>query len=400
MSVVEWIFWVSVGTIAYAYLGYGLAIALLGLIVRRPVPRTDALPAVTVLVAAYDEEADIAAKVENALGLEYPAEKLELLVVADGSTDRTVEIVRAAEAREPAGRVRLLFEPERRGKGNAVARAVPEARGEVLVLSDANTMFEPDVVRKLVRNLADARVALVAGEKRVAGGGGEGLYWRYESLLKRLDTRLGSVMGAAGEIFAIRKANFRPPPADAIIEDFELSMGLVRDGWRAVYEPEAVATEPASLTLRDEFERRARNTAGGWRAVVRLRGLLSPRHGIAAFQFFSHRVLRWMVVPLLLPVALAANAALAAGVAPSGGGDGRRALYVCVMAFHVLFYILAAGGFLEERRGRRAGKVMSVPFYFAFANLAALAGARRWLTGAQTALWSRAARRPAGAIPS
>jgi cellulose synthase/poly-beta-1,6-N-acetylglucosamine synthase-like glycosyltransferase len=239
-------------------------------------------------------------------------------------------------------------------------------------------------------------VALVAGEKRVAADDGtvsegEGLYWRYESLLKRLDSRVSSAMGAAGEIFAIRKALFvaHAPAPDSIIEDFILSMGLVRDGYRVVYEPEAVSLEEASPNAVEEFKRKVRIVAGGWQAVVRLWPLLSPTYGVVAFQYVSHRVLRWVVVPLLLPPIFLANVALAS-----------TAPYGLLLVAQLGFYLLAAVGWQLEQRGKK-WKPAYLPFFFAFMNYAALCGAWRYLKGNQAVTWEKVKRpvRPSYGLP-
>ena len=242
MVLLETLLWASIAVVLYAYFGYGVAIALISRFVKRPIRYTDELPRVTLLIAAYNEQDVIAEKLENSFKLDYPEDKLEILVVADGSSDGTCDVVRAYADRG----VRLEYQPERRGKIHAVNRTVPLATGEVLVFSDANSMFTPESIKKLVRNFGDPEVALVAGEKRIMGDDGsvsegEGLYWKYESWLKRLDSQVSSVMGAAGEIFAIRKAHWHPVDADSIIEDFIVSMSLVKDGYRVVYEPQAVS---------------------------------------------------------------------------------------------------------------------------------------------------------------
>lgn len=383
MTATEIALWAGIAVVFYAYAGYGAAIWLVSRAVRRPVRCSEALPTVTLLVAAFNEEDVIAAKIENSFALDYPKDLLEILVVADGSADGTCEVVSGYADRG----VKLLFQAERLGKNHAVNRAVPTAQGEILVFSDANAFFEPDALRMLVRNFGDPDVALVAGEKRVAAGdgtvgAGEGLYWRYESWLKRLDSGVSSVMGAAGEIFAVRKALYQPPAADAIIEDFMLSMGLVMDGWRVVYEPKAIAIEEASPTAREEFKRKVRIVAGGWQAVVRLWPLLTPVHGLVAFQYVSHRVLRWVAVPFLLPVIVALNLMLAA-----------QPLYQALLGLQAAFYTLAAVGWVLERRGL-TWKPAYLPFFFVFLNWAAACGAWRFWTRTQAVTWEKV-RRPA-----
>lgn len=381
MTATELALWGGIALVFYAYIGYGPTIWAISRVLNRPVRRSDDLPSVTLLIAAFNEEDVIAAKLENSFALDYPRELLEIVVVADGSSDGTCDVVLRYADRG----VRLMHQPERRGKNHAMNRAVPMARGEILVFSDANAYFERPAIRHLVRNFGDPRVALVAGEKRVARGDGtvgdaEGMYWRYESWLKRLDSRVSSVMGAAGEIFAVRKACYAPPPADAIIEDFMLSMGLVRDGWRVVYEPEASAVEEASPNASEEFKRKVRIVAGGWQAVVRLWPLVTPRYGVVAFQFVSHRVLRWVAVPFLLPIVLGLNVALAG-----------EPLYQGLLALQMIFYGLALLGYLLERRGR-TWKPAYLPFFFVFLNWAAACGAWRYWMGSQAVTWEKVRR--------
>ena len=381
MTIAEWAFWVGVAVVGYAYVGYPLVAGALAVLAGRPARQGPDLPTVTLLIAAHNEEAVIAAKLENALALDYPADRLDILVLADGCTDGTVAIADAFVERG----VRVIQQVPRQGKIAALNVGVPLARGEIVVGTDANAMYRPDALRKLVRWFADPEIGLVAGEKRIHGHGtaarGEGLYWRYEHWLKCQDTRFGSVMGATGEIFAIRKSLWDSLPRDTVIEDFVITMGVVRDGKRALYDPEAISEEEASASVEDEFKRKARIAAGGWQAVWRLRGLLSPLHGVAAFQLLSHRVLRWVVVPPLLPALLLLNAWLAAG----------SALWGAMLAAQVGLYGLAALGWALRRRGATP-RALVVPFYFAVLNAAALVGAWRFVTHSQPVTWEKARR--------
>ncbi|MNX92155.1 Poly-beta-1,6-N-acetyl-D-glucosamine synthase [compost metagenome] len=362
-------------------MGYGLIIWLIARLVRDPARLSTDLPSVSVVIAAYNEAPIIAARIHNALALDYPTDRLEVLIVTDGCTDGTEDVVLAVQ--DP--RVRLLHRMERSGKVNALNAAIPQARGEIVVGSDANCFFEADCLRHLVRHFGDPRVALVAGEKRIHQGEGtvslgEGLYWRYESWLKRLDSKVSTALGATGEVFALRKDCFEPLPTDAIIEDFVLSMRQVMAGRRVAYEPAATASEDASASFADEFKRKVRIVAGGWQSVVRLWPLLTPRYGLVAFQYVSHRVLRWMVVPFALPLAFIANGVLA------WHGQWRW-----LFALQLVFYGLALVGHFLQRKGIR-WKLCYVPFYFTFLNVAALAGAWRYVRGRQPVTWEKARR--------
>ncbi len=374
-------FWLALVGIAYPYLGYGPLIWLIARFRQDPYLMSDRLPTVTLLVAAYNEEDVIARKILNSLALDYPREKLEILVVTDGCTDETDAVIRRYEDQG----VRLLSRSQRQGKVNALNAAIPLAKGEIVVCSDANAFFDPQNLKLLVRHFGDPRVALVAGEKRIRDDGkavsaGEGLYWRYESFLKRLDSSVSTALGATGEIFAIRRDRFEPLPPDAVIEDFVLSMRYVMQGLRVVYEPAAVSWEDASPSFGEEFKRKVRIIAGGWQSVVWLWPLLGPRYGLVSFQYVSHRVLRWIVVPFLLPLAFLSNLMLAA-----------EPFYALMLALQVGLYGAAAIGYHLQQRGIR-WKLFYLPFYFVFLNVAALLGAYRYLTGRQPVTWEKVQR--------
>lgn len=373
------VFWVSVGLIAYAYVGYGLLAMLLTMFVRRAPEPEPTTPKLTLLIAAYNEEDVLGIKLQNALSLDYPLDRLEILVVADGSTDRTVAIAQHYAA---CG-VRLEFLPERHGKIHALNRIIPNLTSEIVVLSDANAMLNPESLRMLVRHFDDVRVACVAGEKRIVSksedvSAGEGMYWSYESVLKRLDSRLGSVMGAAGEVMALRRACFEPLEPDTLLDDFVMSMRFVQRGYRVVYEPEAYSVESASVSIEDEFKRKVRIVAGGWQAIARLQGLLWPSRPLLTLQFVSHRVLRWVVVPYLFILAFVSNMILAFG------GEG---LYVQALGLQVIFCMLALVGGVTGMRG-----IAYAPFYLLFVNFAAIVGGYRYWRRRQPVVWEKARR--------
>lgn len=380
----EFAFWAAVALTVYAYAGYPLIAILLARRWGRSHPTSSLAPSLTVLVAAYNEAGVIAQKIENALAQDYAGE-LEVLVVTDGSDDGTPRIVRSLAERDP--RVRLTHQGDRQGKIAALNRSVPLARGEIVVLSDANAMFVAGSLRALAGHFGDPAVAAVSGEKCIAPGEGdvsqgEGLYWRYESAIKRADSALSSVMGAAGEILAVRKECYRPLPNDTLLDDFVLSMQLVAAGFRVLYEPRAAATEEASPSPQEEFKRKVRIVAGGWQAVVRLWPLLLPGKPLVCFQYVSHRVLRWVLVPELLVIALFANLALALGESP---------LYEVLLLAQLAFYSAALLGYGLQTQGIR-WKPLYLPFWFAFLNLAALAGMWRYLTHSQPVTWEKVAR--------
>jgi biofilm PGA synthesis N-glycosyltransferase PgaC len=367
------LFWLAVGTTFYTFLGYPLLVGLAARWVGRPVHTAAITPTVTLLIPAYNEAPVIARKIENSLALDYPPEQLTIVVVTDGSDDETVNIVKGYADRG----VRLHHRPQRRGKMEAINRVMPLLVDEIVVFSDANAMIERGALRALVRNFADPAVGGVAGEKQVSGGG-ERLYWRYESFLKRCDSAISSVMGAAGELFAIRRHLFEPPPPNALIDDFVMSLRLVEMGWRVVYEPGAAVTEAPSPTLAGEWRRRSRIAAGGFQSIRWLPGLLNPARGWVAWQYFSHRVLRWAATPFLLPIMVVLNWFLL-----------RLPFYRLAFLAQTAFYTTALLGYVLARRGVQRGPLYAV-FYFCFTNVVALAGFWRYVTGTQPVTWAKA----------
>ena len=366
------LFWVSVGTIVYTYFGYPILITLLARVRQRPLHQAPITPSLTLFIPAYNEESVIADKIENSLALDYPPGKLEILIVADGSDDNTVNIIRQYPA------VRLLFQPQRQGKIAAINRGMPFVNSEIVVFSDANTMLDLGTLRAIARNFADPQVASVAGEKQVLGGG-EGLYWRYESHLKRCDSQVSNVIGAAGELFAIRRELFMASEADSVVEDFIMSVRLLEAGWRVVYEPQAIAREAPSASLAADWQRRARIAAGGFQSIFRLPGILNPLRGLIAWQYFSHKVLRW-ITSFLLPAALLLNALLWA-----------NPFYRLILMGQIAFYGLALIGYWLTRRDKQSGIPYTI-FFFCFSNLATIAGFWRYVTGRQAVTWQKVKR--------
>jgi len=381
MSAAEIAFWLAGATVVYAYGGYPLCVGLLAGFRPRPPRSGEARPSVSLIVPAYNEAAWLSAKLENSLTLDYPGDRLEVLVVSSGSTDGTDDIARRYASRG----VRTIVQAERAGKEAAMHLAARHARGEILVFTDANAMLNREALCLMVRWFADPEVGCVSGEKRIAGdrgesaGQGEGAYWRYESVLKRLDSTVGSTMGAPGELCAVRSALVTPRETDNIIEDFVLSMRVVEAGYRIVHEPGASATEEACERFEDVFERRARIAAGGFQSIWRLRSLLDPRHGLVCWQYISHRVLRWGVVPLLLPLLLVLNWTL----------TSARPIYSVMLAAQVAFVGAAIAGWCLRRTSLGRLRVLSMPFFFSAANAAVLVGGARLVTGRQSVLWKR-----------
>ena len=380
-------FWVTAGLVLYAYLGYPILIwALSRAFGRRPVPSAvpDAdLPAVSILVAAYNEEKEIGDRIVNALKQDYPPGKLEVVIASDGSSDRTAPIAGGFAGRG----VRVLDYPARRGKAAVLNDAFGELGGDVVVLSDANTFFrDPEVVRNLARWFGDPAVGAVCGKLVLTdpdtGTNVDGLYWKYETFLKSCEGRLGALLGSNGAVYAIRRELFAGIPPGTVLDDFVIPLlARMRTGKRIVYDPQAVADEETPKGIGQEYKRRARIGAGGFQSLGLLRGLLHPRHGWTALAFWSHKVLRW-TCPFSLLTALAAAAALA-----TAGGR----LYAALLAGQLLFYALAGLG-TRLPAAPRVCKVVRLTTMFTSMNAALLVGFVRWARGAQRAAWDRTAR--------
>ena len=385
------IFWTALAVVFYAYLGYGMLLYVLIKIKRKFSPQAKPtfeeadLPRVALLVAAYNEVDFIDQKIQNSLALDYPSEKLQFWFVTDGSDDGTPQRV----TNYPS--IILEHQSPRAGKLAAVHRVVPLIDAEIIVFSDANTLLNPQAIRKLVQAYADPLVGAVAGEKRVhmaesdsASAAGEGLYWRYESILKQWDGEWHSVVGAAGELFSVRKSAFIEIPPDSLIEDFYLTMSIARDGYKVAYEPEAYAVETASSTVQEETKRKIRISAGAFQAMWRLRDLLNPFiYGKLSFQYVSHRVLRWTLAPISLVALLIVTPCLA---------WASSSFYMWASLAQLACYLLAGLGFWLEKKQVRI-KAFFVPYYFVMMNVCIFLGLRRYLKGQQQVTWEKAKRK-------
>ncbi|WP_342085840.1 glycosyltransferase family 2 protein [Dyadobacter sp. OTU695] len=389
----EIIFWLSLFVVFYTFLGYGIVLYLLVRIRRlfkgkRMAPGLDQdFPTLTLVIAAYNEESIIEEKIADTLRLSYPEGKLKLIFVTDGSSDRTPELV----GRYP--QIKLMHTPVRSGKILAMHRAMDEVDTEVVVFTDANTFLNKEALLLIARHYADASVGAVSGEKRVMqdalsdATAGEGFYWKYESTLKKWDSELYSVVGAAGELFSVRRSLYRPVEPDTILDDFMISMQIAEKGYRIVYEPDAYASELSSENIKEELKRKVRIAAGGIQSIFRLKRLLNPFHDpLLSFQYISHRVLRWTVTPFLMILALVLNMII---VARSGG-----VIYQLLLVAQGTFYLLALAGWVLERQKIKI-KALFVPYYFCMMNYAVVAGIRRYFKGSQSAAWEKAKRKSA-----
>ncbi len=385
------LFWLATGLIGYTYVGFPLLVMLRARLRPRPHTTADVTPSASVVIAAHEEEASIGARVDNLLAVDYPPERLEIVIASDGSTDRTV-----AEARRDDPRVRVLDLP-RTGKASALNAAVAASTGEVLVFSDANTAYAPDAIRQLVRSFADPEVGGVAGNQvylkalpgmpldasdATAIGAGERSYWDFDRVLKDAESLGGSVISATGAIYAIRRELFREVP-DGVTDDFMTSTRVIAAGRRLVFEPNAVALEPVAGSSRSEYKRKVRIMTRGLRGVAMARGLLDPRrYGFYAVQLFTHKVLRrLMAIPLLV---IAATSLTLWENGP---------IYRLAVLGQVLVYGLGAIGLglRDHRAGRRPW--FSLPAFFVLVNIASLHAAWNLVSGRRIDRW-QPARRP------
>jgi cellulose synthase/poly-beta-1,6-N-acetylglucosamine synthase-like glycosyltransferase len=379
----------------YVYAGYPLILSLLASLHPRPSAYEPYLPAATLLITAYNEQEVIAAKLENSLALDYPPERLQILVAADGCDDRTMEIVRSFAS----GRVELSYDPVRRGKMAAINRAMPLVRNEILVFSDANNFYEPSTLRELVKPFSDPMVGAVAGSKRIvqedsALGEADNLYWRYESFIKKQETRLGSCTGVSGEVFATRRDLFESPPDSVINDDFFLALSIIRKGFRLIYAPEACSRETVSLDERDEIVRRTRIIAGRYQILGMSIGRLPYRRPMIVWQVVSHKFLR-PLVPFAMIGAFLASFISIIWVHPSGS---YPLLYLSppyhwlIFILQLLFYLLAWLGSRITIKGF-LGKLLYLPTFLVNSNYAALLGLLDYLTGKSSVIWKKAPRR-------
>lgn len=385
------VFWICIFLVVYTFVGYGFLLYGLVKIKRCFKPpfsfnKEHTLPTVSLLIAAYNEESIIEEKIKNSLALDYPKDKLQLIFITDGSSDKTPEIIKQYKE------VLLLHENIRAGKMAAIKRAIPFLTGEITVFTDANTFLNKEAITELVKHYQNPKVGAVAGEKRIlveekadASSAGEGFYWKYESALKKWDYELYSNVGAAGELFSIRTALYQPVETDTIIDDHMIAMRIAEKGYIIAYEPKAYAMETASADVKEELKRKVRIAAGGIQSIIRLKKAANPfRNPVLTFQYISHRVLRWTIIPFLLIVIFFLNAWIAI--------QTGSLFYQLLFAMQALFYLLALAGFYFENKHIRI-KPLFIPYYFCVMNYAVLAGIRRYSRKQQSAAWEKSKRK-------
>ena len=384
------LFWIFIFLVFYTYIGYGI-ILYLAVRVKRMIHTENVissndytLPDVTMMICAYNEEDIVDAKMENTRSLDYPKDKLHILWVTDGSDDSTNQLL--SKYKE----VTIAFTPERKGKMAALKHGMKEVNSEIVVMTDANTMINKEAIKVIVEKMRNPKVGCVSGEKRVmarnnsqAAAEGEGMYWKYESFLKRMDSELYSAMGAAGELCVIRKQLFEEIPDDTLLDDFVLSMRIVERGFTIAYTSDAYAMEYGSADIKEESKRKRRIAAGGLQSCWRLRSLMNPlRHPVVSFLFVSHRVLRWTITPIALFALIPLNLAL---VLSSAG-----TVYTLIWILQTAFYISALAGYILQEKGHK-NKVLYAAYYFIFMNLNVFLG-MVYLAKKSNGTWEKARR--------
>lgn len=391
MTTLKVIFWFCLFLVFYTYIGYGIVLWLMvqikhlfkGKPQKRELPADDQLPDVTLMICAYNEQDIVDFKMENTHQITYP--KLHVVWVTDGSNDSTNDLL--AKYHD----VEVIYSPERRGKTAALNHGLSTVKDELIVMTDANTMLNPEAIYEIVRCFMDPKVACVAGEKRVAArhegqtaAEGEGLYWKYESTLKRLDGELYSAMGAAGELCAIRRSLYEPMPENALLDDFVMSLRMVDKGYKIAYTADAYAMEYGSADLAEESKRKRRIAAGGLQSIWWLKDMMNPFHQpLVAFQFVSHRVLRWSITPIALLLLIPLNVALVLLKAGT--------VYNWIWILQIIFYLAAFAGYLLDKNGKK-NKILYVPYYFLFMNLNVFRGMAYLKSHKSSGAWEKAKR--------
>ena len=391
MTTLKVIFWFCLFLVFYTYIGYGILLWLLVQIKRlfkgkpqkRELPADDQLPDVTLMICAYNEQDIVDFKMENTRQITYP--KLHVVWVTDGSNDSTNDLLARYHD------VEVIYSPERRGKTAALNHGLSTVKDELIVMTDANTMLNPEAIHEIVRCFMDPKVACVAGEKRVAArhegqaaAEGEGLYWKYESSLQRHDGELYSALGAAGELCAIRRSLNEPMPENALLDDFVMSLRMVDKGYKIAYTSDAYAMEYGSADLTEESKRKRRIAAGGLQSIWWLKDMMNPFHQpIVAFQFVSHRVLRWSITPIALLLLIPLNVILVLLKAGT--------VYYWIWILQIIFYLAAFAGYLLEKNGKK-NKLLYVPYYFLFMNLNVFRGMAYLKSHKSSGAWEKAKR--------
>ncbi len=385
------LFWISLSVLFFCYIGYGLILLLLNagkaifISSTKNAGIVEYLP-VTIIIAAYNEEKILEQKIINTLAIDYPVDKLNIIFITDGSKDESVNIINKYPS------VTLFHQQQRKGKFAAIKRAMQSVKTPVVVFSDANTMLNEECIRRIVLHYQDVKVGGVAGEKKIirnklvsAIGEAEGLYWQYESFLKKQDAGFNTVAGAAGELFSIRTELFTTVNDELILDDFVTSMQVCMQGYKIAYEPGAFATELPSASLAEEEKRKIRIAAGAYQSIGYLISCLNIfKYPLLGFQYISRRFLRWVCCPPLLLILLISNIFIVSnGLMPM--------FYTFFLYIQLLFYGMALIGWMLVSAGKKAG-LLTIPFYFVFMNYCLVKGFVRFIKGRQTVLWEKSLR--------
>jgi cellulose synthase/poly-beta-1,6-N-acetylglucosamine synthase-like glycosyltransferase len=393
--ILEIVFWILLFLLFYTYIGYALVLFLLLKIKKVLFPKkilgfdSSYEPDVCLFVTAFNEKDFIKQKVENSFSLDYPQEKVQYLWITDGSNDGTPELLKKYNLLE------VHHLPERRGKMHAMNRGVKFVKAPIIIFSDTNTILGKQSVREIVAKFSNEKTGCVAGEKRIvekdadaAAGAGEGLYWKMESWIKKMDAELNSAVGAVGELFAIRTELFEEVETDTLLDDFMISLRIVQKGYNIAYTSSAYAEETASLNVGEEFKRKIRIAAGGIQSIFRLKSLLNPfRFGLYSWQYFSHKVLRWTLAPVSLFLILPVNLL----IVWQQNGWFEFQFYSAMLYTQLLCYLMAALGWYLENK-KLHFKLLFVPYYFLFINYTSIRGIFRYFKGKQSVVWEKAKR--------
>lgn len=388
------VFWVCIAVIAYTYVGYPVLITLLAALKPKKSYSSQEMPFVTLLIAAFNEQMVIGPKLENSLALDYPKEKLQILVANDGSTDKTAEVVKGYADQG----VDLFSLEHRQGKTTAISNALREAKGEIVIFSDSNNMYYPNLIRAITSPFTDPKVGAVSGTKLVADdevalGQSEGLYWKYESFIKKAESRFGNCTAITGEVWASRRNLISLPPKDFINEDFYMGMQVIRQGYRVAYTPQARSYKIISKSAKDEIERRSRISAGRYQILARAFETLPFNNPVVIWQVLSHKILR-LFLPFAMLGALLANVWMVIRLQfMEVSRDGESLpLYGALLILQFAFYGIGLFNKTRARSDTKIGKLMYLPTFLIDSNYAAVNGLIRFLSKRHTNLWQRAPR--------
>lgn len=387
----NYLFWILLVTIIYSYLGYPLLLFSINIFVNIFRSKKDKFsenyePEITLFIAAYNESDFIDQKLANSFALDYPKEKIHYLWITDGSTDGTPDILRKNK------NITVLHNNERNGKTGAINRGMKYVKTPIVIFSDANTILNKNAAREIVKQFQNSKVGCVACEKRIlpknkdnAVNSGEGIYWKYESFIKKNESLLNSALGAVGELFAIRTELFEEIESDTILDDFIISLRIAQKGYKIKYTSNAYATERASISINEELKRKNRIAYGGFQTILRLKSLLNPfKNPVLTFQYISHKLLRWTIVPLAIFSIFFINLFLT--IENSWGG-----FYTICFCLQIVFYLFVIAGFILQSKKIRI-KLFFAPYYLFIMNLSEIIGFIRYIRKKQTVNWEKAKR--------